>query len=37
MPTKEVYELLELTASLSTEELKEIVKELKEKYYENLC
>ena len=29
MMSKEVNDLLELTASLSTEELKEIVKELK--------
>lgn len=29
--SKEVNELLELTAELSTEELEEIVKELKEK------
>ena len=31
MMSKEVTELLELTAELSTEELEEIVKELKEK------
>ena len=31
MMSKEVAELLELTAELSTEELKEIIKELKEK------
>ena len=31
MMSKEVAELLELTAELSTEELEEIIKELKEK------
>ena len=33
MMSKEVTELLELTAELSTEELEEIVEELKEKQY----